>query len=121
MMSLMNEELEKYDLRFIQASNDRAGGAQLVYTMLQTGNLVIADTCQNVIRHLSRASTTKKNPPALNRLMLDACRLQHLALTRECPRGNLNLAKQSCEQHSLKRMPIAKVAMISQDSGDAGH
>jgi hypothetical protein len=34
---LANEELEPYDLSFQQARNDRAGGAQLVYTMLQTG------------------------------------------------------------------------------------
>jgi hypothetical protein len=33
-----------------QARNDRAGGAQLVYTMLQTGELVITDTCQNAMR-----------------------------------------------------------------------
>ncbi len=41
---LANEELEPYDLSFQPARNDRAGGAQLVYTMLQTGELVIADT-----------------------------------------------------------------------------
>ena len=40
--NLANEELEQYDLAFQQARNDRAGGAQLVYTMLQSGELVIA-------------------------------------------------------------------------------
>ena len=52
------------NLSFQEARNDRAGGAQLVYTMLQTGDLVIADTYQNVIRaiesrlHLFRRVTT---------------------------------------------------------------
>lgn len=59
---LANEELEKYDLAFQQARNDRAGGAQLVYTMLQTGELVIADTCQNVIRAIESRVHDKKEP-----------------------------------------------------------
>ena len=59
---LANEELEKYDLTFQQARNDRAGGAQLVYTMLQTGELVIADTCQNVIRAIESRVHDKKEP-----------------------------------------------------------
>jgi hypothetical protein len=59
---LANQELEKHDLEFQQARNDRAGGAQLVYTMLQTGELVIADTCQNVIRAIESRAHDKKAP-----------------------------------------------------------
>ena len=58
--ALANEELEKYDLAFVPAKNDRAGGAQLVYTMLQTGELVIADSCQNVCRAIESRVHDKK-------------------------------------------------------------
>jgi hypothetical protein len=60
--ALADEELDKYDLAFQQARNDRAGGAQLVYTMLQTSELVIADTCQNVIRAVESRVHDKKEP-----------------------------------------------------------
>ncbi len=59
---LANEELEPYELSFQQVRNDRAGGAQLVYTMLQTGDLVVADTCQNVIRAIESRVHDKKEP-----------------------------------------------------------
>ena len=42
----MNEKLEKHGIGFSKARNDRAGGAMLIYTMLQNGLLVIADTCK---------------------------------------------------------------------------
>lgn len=58
--ALANEELEQY--AFEQARNDRAGGAQLVYTMLQTGELVIADTCENVTRAIESRVHDKKEP-----------------------------------------------------------
>jgi hypothetical protein len=35
----MNEELAPHGLEFIKAKNDRAGGAQLIYTMLQNYQL----------------------------------------------------------------------------------
>jgi hypothetical protein len=41
----INEVLEPYDLGAIPASNDRNGGWQLMYQMLQTGQWQIADTC----------------------------------------------------------------------------
>jgi hypothetical protein len=42
----MNEKLEKHGIGFSKARNDRAGGAMLIYTMLQNGLLVIAETCK---------------------------------------------------------------------------
>jgi len=69
--SLMNEELEKHGLCFIQASNDRAGGAQLLYTMLQTGHLVIADTCHNVIRAFESRVHDKKEPIKVEKVIGD--------------------------------------------------
>jgi hypothetical protein len=68
---LANEELEQYDLSFQQARNDRAGGAQLVYTMLQTGELVIADTCQNVIRAIESRVHDKKEPLKVEKVVGD--------------------------------------------------
>ncbi len=69
--ALANEELEPYDLSFQQARNDRAGGAQLVYTMLQTGDLVIADTCQNVIRAIESRVHDKKEPRKVEKAVGD--------------------------------------------------
>lgn len=68
---LANEELERYDLAFQQARNDRAGGAQLVYTMLQTGELVIADTCQNVIRAIESRVHDKKESLKVEKVVGD--------------------------------------------------
>ena len=68
---LANEELEKYDLNFVQARNDRAGGAQLIYTMLQTGELVIADTCQNVCRAIESRTHDKKEPLKVEKIVGD--------------------------------------------------
>jgi hypothetical protein len=50
----MNEELAPHGLEFIKAKNDRAGGAQLIYTMLQHYQLKIAHTCTNTIEALER-------------------------------------------------------------------
>jgi len=44
--SQMNEVLRPHNLHWIQARNDRAGGAMLMYTMLQTGQFVIAENCK---------------------------------------------------------------------------
>jgi hypothetical protein len=68
---LANEELEPYDLAFQQARNDRAGGAQLVYTMLQTGELVIADICQNVMRAIESRVHDKKEPLKVEKVVGD--------------------------------------------------
>jgi len=45
----INEVLEPYDLACIEASNDRIGGWQLMYQLLQTGEWQIADTCPRLI------------------------------------------------------------------------
>ena len=49
----MNEELAPHGLEFIKAKNDRAGGAQLIYTMLQNYQLKIAHTCTNTIEAIA--------------------------------------------------------------------
>jgi hypothetical protein len=69
--NLANEELEQYDLAFQQARNDRAGGAQLVYTMLQTGELVNAATCQNVMRAIESRVHDKKEPLKVEKVVGD--------------------------------------------------
>lgn len=58
----MNAILEEHGLEFIKANNDRAGGAQLLYTMLQSGQLKIADTCHNVIGALETRLHDPKEP-----------------------------------------------------------
>ena len=45
----INEVLEPYGLGVLEASNDRIGGWQLMYQMLQTGQWLIADTCPKLI------------------------------------------------------------------------
>jgi hypothetical protein len=45
----IDEVLEPYDLGVIAASNDRIGGWQLMYQMLQKGEWQIADTCPKLI------------------------------------------------------------------------
>jgi hypothetical protein len=55
----MNEELAPHGLEFIKAKNDRAGGAQLIYTMLQNYQLKIAHTFGRLrfrTHHLKAAS-----------------------------------------------------------------
>ena len=45
----INEVLEPYDLGVLPASNDRLGGWQLMYQMLQKEEWQIADTCPKLI------------------------------------------------------------------------
>lgn len=68
---LANEVMEPHDLEFVKARNDRAGGAMLIYTMLQTGQLVIADTCQNVIRAVESRVHDKKEPEKVEKVIGD--------------------------------------------------
>lgn len=77
----MNEVLRPHGLHFIDAQNDRAGGAMLIYTMLQRGNFVIADTCVNTIRALESRVHDKKEPEKVEKVAgdplddyFDACR-----------------------------------------------
>jgi hypothetical protein len=58
----INEVLGPYDLGVLAASNDRIGGWQLMYQMLQTGEWQIADTCPKLIEAIpSRMHDDKKS------------------------------------------------------------
>ena len=58
----INEVLEPYDLGVIAASNDRIGGWQLMYQMLQTGQWKIADTCPKLIEAIPSRMHDEKKP-----------------------------------------------------------
>jgi hypothetical protein len=58
----INEVLESYDQGVIPASNDRVGGWQLMYQMLQTGEWQIADTCPRVIEAIPTRIHDEKKP-----------------------------------------------------------
>src|SRR5215469_5981938 len=58
----IDEILESYDLACIEASNDRIGGWQLMYQMLQTGEWQIADTCPRLIEAIPTRMHDEKRP-----------------------------------------------------------
>ena len=58
----INEILEPYDLGAMRASNDRIGGWQLMYQMLQTGQWLIADTCPKLIEAIPSRMHDEKKP-----------------------------------------------------------
>jgi hypothetical protein len=58
----INEVLEPYDLGVLAASNDRIGGWQLMYQMLQTGQWQIADTCPKLIEAIPSRMHDEKKP-----------------------------------------------------------
>jgi hypothetical protein len=58
----INEVLEPYDLGVIAASNDRIGGWQRMYQMLQTGQWQIADTCPKLIEAIPSRMHDEKKP-----------------------------------------------------------
>jgi hypothetical protein len=58
----INEVLEPYDLDVIPASNDRIGGWQLMYRMLQTSEWQIADTCPKLIEAIPSRMHDEKRP-----------------------------------------------------------
>ena len=58
----INEVLEPYDLGVIAASNDRMGGWQLMYQMLQKGEWQIADTCKKLIEAIPSRMHDEKRP-----------------------------------------------------------
>jgi hypothetical protein len=58
----INEVLEPYDLGVIPASNDRIGGWQLMYKMLQTREWQIADTCPKLIEAIPSRMHDEKRP-----------------------------------------------------------
>lgn len=69
--ALMNEYMEGHELVYTQASNDRAGGAMLLYTMLQTGQLVIANTCKNTMAAIESRIHDKKEPVKVEKVIGD--------------------------------------------------
>lgn len=67
----MNEVLAPHGLEFIKANNDRAGGAQLIYTMLQAGTLKIARSCRNVLQALESRLHDEKEPVKVKKVPTD--------------------------------------------------
>ena len=67
----MNEELAPHGLEFIKAKNDRAGGAQLIYTMLQNYQLKIAHTCTNTIEAIESRLHDEKEPVKVKKVPTD--------------------------------------------------
>ena len=58
----INEILDPYGLACLEASNDRVGGWQLMYQMLQTGQWQIADTCPRLIEAIPSRMHDEKRP-----------------------------------------------------------
>jgi hypothetical protein len=58
----INEVLEPYDLGVLAASNDRPGGWQLMYKMLQTGEWQVADTCPKLMEAIPSRIHNEKKP-----------------------------------------------------------
>ena len=58
----IDEVLEPYDLGVSPASNDRIGGWQRMYQMLQTGEWQIADNCARVIEAIPTRIHDEKRP-----------------------------------------------------------
>lgn len=67
----MNELLEPYGLEFIRANNDRAGGAQLLYNMLQSGQLIISRSCKNSIAAIESRLHDEKEPVKIMKVPSD--------------------------------------------------
>lgn len=60
----MNEVLFPHGLAFVRARNDRAGGSQLLYELLKSGQLAVADTCDLLISGIVSAEHDKAQPEA---------------------------------------------------------
>lgn len=58
----INEVLEPYDLGVLAASNDRIGGWQLMYQMLQKSEWQVADTCRKLIEAIPSRMHDEKRP-----------------------------------------------------------
>jgi hypothetical protein len=61
----MNDVLMPNGLVFVQAKNDRAGGAMLIYEMLRDGKLRVADNCTLIQTALEAAEHDPKQPEAV--------------------------------------------------------
>lgn len=57
-----------YDLGCLPASNDRIGGWQLMYELLQTGEWLIADTCPQLIESIASRLHDRKRPGDLRKV-----------------------------------------------------
>ena len=58
----INEVLDPYDLGVLPASNDRIGGWQLMYQMLQKGEWQVSDTCPKLIEAIPTRMHDEKKP-----------------------------------------------------------
>lgn len=58
----INEVLEPCDLGCSEASNDRIGGWQLMYQLLQTGEWKVADTCPQLVDAIPSRMHDEKRP-----------------------------------------------------------
>lgn len=67
----MDEVLERHGLAWSKADNDRAGGAQLLYSLFQTGELVICDSCPNTIRAIESRIKDEKEPVKVKKVPTD--------------------------------------------------
>lgn len=67
----MNDILEPHGLEFIKADNDRAGGAQLIYAMLQHDELKIAQTCTNTIEAIESRIHDEEEPVKVKKVKED--------------------------------------------------
>jgi hypothetical protein len=64
----INEVFAPYDLGCAAASNDRVGGWQLMYELLQKGEWLIADTCPNLIESIASRLHDRKKPGDLRKV-----------------------------------------------------
>lgn len=67
----MNDVLEPHGLEFDKADNDRAGGAQLLYTGLQYDELKVAQTCTNTIEAIESRIHDEEEPMKVKKVKED--------------------------------------------------
>lgn len=74
----MGDVLREYEIpRPSRANNDRVDGWRLIYTMLDTENLILLDTCTDTIESIPKLMRDEKDPEDAekegNDLFLDVC------------------------------------------------
>jgi hypothetical protein len=75
---VMGDTLRQYEIpRPSRANNDRVDGWRLIYTMLDTENLIVIDTCRDTIESVPKLMRDERNPEDAekegNELFLDVC------------------------------------------------
>lgn len=75
---VMGDVLREYEIpRPERANNDRVDGWRLIYTLLDTENLIVLDTCTDTIESIPKLMRDDKNPEDAekegNELFLDVC------------------------------------------------